>query len=414
MTGRMPNTTYETEETDSRLSAAGVSDSGYMSENNVVDMTSELVKDLRIVSFSIIFGVIVTCNVLALYIIYKKKSNRRPSLKFTVGLCLENLIVGGVLIVFLIAANIDSNHYWLLKKDIWCTLLSIIFVTHLLATSWMALLISVDRYIAIKKSLRYTSWMTHRTCILLILLALLLALITALFQLTHWETVVYDENLSICLANLLSTPAHNAVIYNLIIINLAFPLPLLANCYIYWTIYLATKNTTALARRNSFQPPASPNSVTEESSKCEDDEDPVQTNILRRPSLRKLSGQLIVHKDNRKAAKMGSLVLVTQFFVFSPFYFIIFLQALSGIQSSYYWLAIACLLLDCVTNPIIYVLRNKSTSILIRSFCGNGNRAHLSKTIQTHNTVSPVLFQLVASQMSDDSVETKLFYNSEE
>lgn len=353
--------------------------------------------------FATIFLTTITSNLLALYVLYQRKT-KRPSIKFTLALCLEHIILGALLslIIAIDSFFVSSSWIWMRNAEIWWYVFSVIFITHLISSSWIGLLISIDRFIAVKNSLRYSNWITNRTCICLLFLVITVSLSISLLQFLHTDKMHYGGKDSTCLVGL--SPTTTAwKLYGLLIVFMGHLLPLLSNFYIYWSIYRATKNTTALARRNSFQPTTM--SLPEPGDKDEEDKEPIQP--IKRPSIRKLSGQLIVHKDNRKAAKMGTLVIVMQLLFFSPFYVVTSLSLLHFIESfSYCWLAVACLFLDCTASPIIYVLRNKSARCIFKSHCIASRRFKLNSkdtVIQTH---SSMLFRLIPSQSSDDSIQT--------
>lgn len=376
------------------------------------DTQLDTMQHLETSTFTFLFLTTLMCNLMALYIIYIRKPDR-PSAKFTAGLCLENACVGGTLLIFLISSSMTKD--WV-NNDAWCIFMAVLFISHILATSWLGLLISIDRFVAIRNSLKYSKRMTHRTCVLLMVFTLIISLAISLLQLVDRTSVDCSRGkLSVCIIDS-STGTTYWKMYMLAIIGMTFVLPLVLNCYIYWSIYKVTKYTTALARRNSLQPAAG---LLESKEKNDNDQVSVesqQQNSRPGQGIRKLSGQLLVHKDNRKAAKMGILVVVLELTTFLPFSFVIFLQIVSSIQtssSSYQWLAVACILVDCVANPIIYVLRNKSSRMTIRSSCQTSSRFSTStekdRTVATHN--SPVPFRLITSQASDDSVHTAIVYN---
>ena len=354
---------------------------------------TEKIGQARTTVFSAIFLTTLTCNLLALYVLHQRKTNR-PSLKFTLMLCLENAIIGGSLLLFIIIFSITNVH--IDDNSVWCHTSAILFIMHIVTSAWTGLLISLDRFIAVKNSLRYNNWITNRTCLVLITLTIIISLGISLLQLSEKNKIHYHPNLSICLIDLSPTSMHWKL-YNLLIVLVACVLPLFSNCYIYWSIYRATKNTTALARRNSFP-------ATENNHKDEEDKESLHPTA--RQSIRKLSGQLIVHKDNRKAAKMGALVVLAEIFLIFPFFMILILSVLNYIESSsFHWLAVACLFFDCTANPVVYVLRNKSARSILTSCKGSKHCLASNKGKCTHTQTS-IFFRLVASQSSNDSIQT--------
>lgn len=335
------------------------------------------------------------CNCIAIYTLLCRKPSR-PSIKFIYALCVKNLALGLTLQV-LITALLFSRYLSL--DDYWCHTSAILFISYILISSWCVVLISVDRYVAIRKALQYSNWFTHKTCIVLILMTFILGFTAASLQELNWDTIAYNPQMLICMMGAgLRPEADHYQVYMLTIVVLGFVLPLLLNCYIYGSIYIATKNTTALARRNSIQPLIDANCVIRKDARTGTEN---QLKLPRANGLRRLSGQLKVHKDNRKAAKMGALVVVEQVIVWLPFNTILLLQTVGAIDSvPLDWIAIANVFLDSFTSPIIYVLRNKSSKAIFMSCFGMTRKPTMKQ--QPAQTQSTTL-RLMASHISDDT-----------
>lgn len=346
---------------------------------------------------------VLVCNILAILVIVFRKT-KRPAAKFTSVLCLENLMLGGFLLTLYAATSVDDS--WTTDSAAgWCKTISVLFIMHILASSWTALLISIDRFIAIRCSLHYTKWVTHKSCTLFITGALVMVCSVSMLQVINWSSdESYRSNLSIIGAGC-RIPSLFTTIYLTVIVCIAFVFPLLINCFIYWTIYSATKHTTALARRNSLQPN---HESMDKLAERESNEPLTQT---RRPSLRKLSGQLIVHKDNRKAAKMGILVVIIQLVSCLPFCIVTLLQVFKilHVSSAVECVAIAFLFLECIANPSVYILRNRSSQAILKSVCCKKAPEILykvnDKTSHNHSQMS-VLFRLIASHTTNTSEDS--------
>lgn len=345
----------------------------------------------------LLIGTIV-CNVLSLYVLVCRKPSR-PSVKFIYGVCIKNLLLGSTIIIMFIAMTVNDS---LADDTGWRHCSAVFFVTYILVSAWSVSLISFDRYFAIRRALQYGNWFTNRTCILSMLLVLIVGVSISSLQAIDSDKKYFEPHLLIFLGS------HQAdklwTIYTLGIVTLGYILPLLANCIIYGSIYIATKNTTALARRNSIQPLLNASASTLHTIRKDSLENRENNNLLKPRSgngLRRLSGQLRVHKDNRKAAKMGALVILDQVIITLPFYSLVLLLTFCGGQFFLDWLTVVVALLDGITNPIIYVLRNKSSKAVILSLFGMQKKALLKQaTIQTQSTI----LRQVVSQMSDESI----------
>lgn len=351
--------------------------------------------------FAALTSAILITNILALIVIVLRKTSR-PSAKFTAVLCMENLTLGGILPILLIILPFSNS--WTENRQWWCRTVSLLFISHVLASSWTALLISLDRFIAIRCSLYYTKWITHKSCAVFVTGAVALAFGASAIQIINWDnSSSYQRNLSIYVVSCSSQSLFTTV-YLTIIISSAYILPLILNCFIYWTIYAATKHTTALARRNSLQP--SHESMDRHASR-ETSEPLTQT---RRQSMRKISGQFTVHKDNRKAAKMGLLVVIFQLVSCLPFSTLTLLTVfeLVDISDFYQWLPVAFLFFECVANPIVYILRNRSSQMVLKVICCKKSSEKYHKvsdrTMPTTSQMS-VILRLITSHTSEDSVQ---------
>ena len=351
---------------------------------------------VKTVIFSSLLLTTICCNLLALLVLLRKKT-RRPSLQFTTALCLENSLLGGSLLIFIIISTMRPN--WTHDGEVSCYAVAVMFTSHLINSVWIGLLVSIDRFIAVKYSLRYHSWITNRTCLLLLGLTFLASLAISLLQLSGRNLVHYQPNLGLCLTGLQQFSLH-CKLYGMLIVFLVSVAPLLTNSYIYGSIYLATKNTTALARRNSFQP------LTLAEPCLKHDEDQEKALPSTKQGIRKLSGQLTVHKDNRKAAKTGFIIILAEILFFLPLCILIILSTLKYTEKSEYdWLVIVCLFLDCVANPVVYVLRSKSSRRILLAAC-KASRHSQSLNKQRPGSHTPLFFRLVASQSSSESILT--------
>ena len=369
-------------------------------EDDTEDIINLYVRTVVFVSLAV---ACLICNILALLIIVFRKS-RRPSARFTSVLCLENLLLGGCMLILYAAMTVDDS--WLSNGVGWCRTISILFIIHILASSWTALLISIDRFIAIRRSLHYSKWVTHKSCTLLITGTVVTVCSVSMLQLINWSSGdSYQPNLSSIRGTGCNISSHFNTTYLFVIICLAFVFPFILNCFIYWTIYSATKHTTALARRNSLQP--TNHESMDKLAERESNEPLTQT---RRASLRKLSGQLMVHKDNRKAAKMGILVVIIQLVSCLPFCVVTSLQVFDVFHVSCFveWAAIACLFVECIANPSVYILRNRSSQVILKSVCCKKAPEILHKVNdKTSHSQMSILFRLITSHTtnttSDDS-----------
>lgn len=348
---------------------------------------------------TLLIGTIV-CNILSLYVLVCRKPTR-PSVKFIYGVCFKNLLLGSAVIVMFIVMTVNAS---LADDTSWRHCSAILFVTYILISAWSVSLISFDRYFAIRRALQYGNWFTNRTCVISMLLMLVIGISLSSLQAVNGSEKNYQPHLLIFLSSQLNDTYKLWTIYTLGVIFVGYILPFLANCIIYGSIYVATKNTTALARRNSIQPLLNTSVATLHNTRKESLES--GRDALLRPrggtGLRRLSGQLKVHKDNRKAAKMGALVILDQLLIRLPFYTLVVLQTYNcGKQLSLDWLTVVVALLDGITNPIIYVLRNKSSKAIILSIFGMQKKELLKHpTVQTQSTI----LKQVVSQLSDESI----------
>lgn len=353
--------------------------------------------------YGLILVLSLACNCLSLYLLLCRKHSR-PSVKFIYTVLVKNLLLGSAVQILTIVSIFKKS---LSEDKLWTHFSAMLFIAYILLSSWSVLLISFDRYIAIHKALQYSNWFTHKACITLIMVIITLSIGGASVQFICKDNSKYYQTLHIFLVQ----PQDGVNIWKIyltIITSLGYLLPLIANFLIYISIYIATKNTTALARRNSIQPLIDqPNVKTSPSSQTSSRKSSVDTQLLKPPTrgngLRRLSGQLKVHKDNRKAAKMGAFVLVEQAFIYLPFYIMLLLQTFGVIgESRWDWLVVACLFCGGITTPVIYVLRTKSSKATMLSWLGvQRNAMQKHQTLQTQSTL---LKHTVTSQHSDENI----------
>lgn len=232
-------------------------------------------------------------------------------------------------------------------SNLFCKLVGCLFCSLVASSTLSLLLITIDRWLAITKALRYPSIMTRVKSNTLVALSWIISLLIGFVA----PLVEYEPSLSICWPSWKKGDWFGTTYFSLI-----FAAPLLSMIWIYGSLLRQVNRSCREARRNS-----------QLSSNFDD----------RRPSRSSFTARMleIFHKDNMMAAKTCLIMTATYAFCWAPFFSVLLLASLQHNPPT-----VACLialdfaLLSCIVNPVIYVFRNKQVRTEMNSMADNKGR----------------------------------------
>ena len=246
--------------------------------------------------------------------------------------------------------------------QVFCTVSSCVVTSLVCASSMTLLCISMDRYHAIARPLRYSRSLSSKSTRKCILTIWGFSLAFCLFSLAL--QIDYDHQLNICFVDL----EHRGVasrIYVYLFTIIFFLLPLSFMLVVYLKIFDAAKRTTANARRNSLIP-EQPKQLLVQQSPSREISFPNTYPTLVQKFYHKVKAvsrkkNPMLHKDDFKAAITGFLCVSTFTLSWIPFFFVLTIKVTSPelIQDWMGTSAILVVLTSCIFNPCLYVFRSQ-------------------------------------------------------
>ena len=180
---------------------------------------------------------IVVCNTLVLRLIIGVKSLRTVANFILGSLAFSDLLSGVPGIPLYLACSAVQTTIICGITQVLTRFFSISIVLHLI-------LVSIDRYVAVTRAMRYRSLVTKRKAIFLLFFVWTAASFVALIQLS-WVGLDVDVN-----EESDAFTKKMSVIYDVVCIALFFILPLIAMAFCYWKIFTALKEQLRAIKKN--------------------------------------------------------------------------------------------------------------------------------------------------------------------
>ena len=336
---------------------------------------------------------------------------RRPALltlsnRLVLNLSLANsLLTVGVLPASL-AASVGRR--WPLGP-VTCVVTGLLMTALFAASVLTLLVIAVDRYFAVLRPLHYSMCVTPRRVGLSLAGVWLAAAAGVVPLAVQPHLVSFSPPQSLCAVRWADAPVYAAAF-----VAVYFVVPLGAMLAIYVRIFRAAKRTSARARRNS-----SDVTLLQQVLGCD---------ARRRSSIASLltvrrgsalgKGLFVVHKDDRKAALTGVVVMSTFVACWLPFFTGVAADAslpLVAVRMPGYARAVAVwvALCGCALNPLVYVFRSEPIKQECRRLfgclvCGDsgggGSRQDSLRHSDTPSGVNSVCSSLITPNSSAASL----------
>ena len=180
---------------------------------------------------------IVVCNTLVLRLIIGVRSLRTAANFILGSLAFSDLLSGVPGIPLYLACSAVQTTIICGITQVLTRFFSISIVLHLI-------LVSIDRYVAVTRAIRYRSLVTKRKAIFLLFFVWTAASFVALIQLS-WVGLDVDVN-----EESDAFTKKMSVIYDVVCIALFFILPLIAMAFCYWKIFIALKEQLRAIKKN--------------------------------------------------------------------------------------------------------------------------------------------------------------------
>ena len=172
-------------------------------------------------------------NVLILLAIYRNRSLRCITSVFVANLAVADLLLAVTGMPFTLVSSITYD--WIFG-GVWCKINGMINSSFCIASMLSLAAVSIDRYFAIMKPLRYINIMTARTASFLVAGVWGQSLLCAFLPIFGWASYTYITNESICTADWRSN-----ISYTLFIFGACFFAPLTVMAYCYYHILRAAR-----------------------------------------------------------------------------------------------------------------------------------------------------------------------------
>ncbi|XP_031573593.1 histamine H2 receptor-like [Actinia tenebrosa] len=206
--------------------------------------------EIQIQVFFLIIILVTTVvgNTLVIIIIWLDHRLHTPGFYFLANLSVADLLLGIVYSPFYISSTLDQK--WLFFET-WCKLHAVFISTCFNASLVTLSFVSLDRFMAITKPLRYQSLLTTRRSLVLIALGWVHSIFWAAAPLVGWGEITLDLKTNTCRPNWNAKGFPSKMYANLLAV-FTFALPSAIMVYCYFRIFKVARHQVKLIKRNSI------------------------------------------------------------------------------------------------------------------------------------------------------------------
>uniref|UniRef100_H2ZZL4 Adrenoceptor alpha 1D n=1 Tax=Latimeria chalumnae TaxID=7897 RepID=H2ZZL4_LATCH len=205
-------------------------------ENNT-NLSSKVTLDAQAISLGVVLATFILFAIVGnLLVILSVACNRHLQTVtnyFIINLAIADLLLSTTVLPF--SATLEVLGFWVFGR-IFCNIWAAVDVLCCTASIMSLCIISIDRYIGVKYSLKYPTIMTERKAVIILIVVWLSSMVISIGPLLGWKEPP-PENESIC--SITEEPG-----YALFSSLFSFYLPLMVILVMYFRIYVVARRTT--------------------------------------------------------------------------------------------------------------------------------------------------------------------------
>ncbi|XP_030046881.1 alpha-1D adrenergic receptor [Microcaecilia unicolor] len=207
------------------------------SESNATGTYMAITLDLQTIGVGVFLAVFILCaivgNILVILSVACNKHLQTVTNYFIINLAIADLLLSTTVLPF--SATLEVLGFWAFGR-VFCNIWAAVDVLCCTASIMSLCIISIDRYIGVKYSLKYPTIMTEKKAVVILILLWLASMVISIGPLLGWkEPPPPDE--SIC--SITEEPG-----YALFSSLFSFYLPLLVILVMYFRVYIVARKTT--------------------------------------------------------------------------------------------------------------------------------------------------------------------------
>ncbi|XP_022106793.1 histamine H2 receptor-like [Acanthaster planci] len=290
---------------------------------------------------SIIMIVTILGNVAVCYVVYRTRSITTVTGMCITSLALADLFRGILVLPFVVIASIFGGRWTM--GDALCSLSGIGYTLFGTASVMTLAAVSIDRYVAILKPLKYTSIITSTRAALFICLIWLVSILMALLPILGWSRYSFNPWNGICIANWMEYKPY-ACFY----LSVSFVLPFSVLTFCYYKIFKVARHQSR--RVMSLE-------VTSVDGRGSTG---LGVNLRQRPRKANNRPRLVMRKE-KKAAMTLFTVMGVFILCVTPYNVVHLAYAFAGTFNLLVALGVTSMLsfVNSAANPLIYGILNR-------------------------------------------------------
>ncbi|XP_033634837.1 histamine H2 receptor-like [Asterias rubens] len=288
---------------------------------------------------SVVMVVTVLGNVAVCYVVYRTRSITTVTGMCITSLALADLFRGILVLPFVIMASVLGNEWDL--GDVLCSLSGLLYTLFGTASVMTLAAVSIDRYVAILKPLKYTSIITTLRAACFICSIWLLAILMSLLPIIGWSSYKFTPWNGICIANWTDYKPY-AYFY----LCLSFILPFSVLVFCYYNIFKVARHQSRRVMSLEVTSVDGPHSTGH------------RMNLGQRPHNGR--PRLVMRKEKKAAVTLFAVMGVFIICV-TPYNVVHLVYAFKGTQNLRVALGVTSMLsfVNSSANPLIYGILNR-------------------------------------------------------
>ena len=342
---------------------------------------------------TILFFTSAVTNCFVLLVIYKHKQTLKGPNLFAL-----NLVLAGTLTTFTVMPTIMVSAYTsgCLGSDVTCSVHGSLVTGLTSCRSMTILCITMDRYFALCYPLAYKSKATTKKIQLATVLIWIFSFAVALLPVLVKSKITKVSGIGFCFPKQQQFTNTFEKSYTVMLVLCVYILPSCILTYTNTLIFIKTRGATANKRMYSGVHIFKKQNYTTDSRKTLMDRHPFSLRQNGVPMTKREKSKLLevsksrvgVHKDNRKAAWMLFVCIMSFIFCNGPFSILLTIHSLPGRYRIPSWIefsAVTFLFLNPIINPCIYVFRNVCVKNLIITSIPNNATSEERKELKRYH-----------------------------
>nr|XP_006013461.2 PREDICTED: alpha-1D adrenergic receptor-like [Latimeria chalumnae] len=295
-------------------------------ENNT-NLSSKVTLDAQAISLGVVLATFILFAIVGnLLVILSVACNRHLQTVtnyFIINLAIADLLLSTTVLPF--SATLEVLGFWVFGR-IFCNIWAAVDVLCCTASIMSLCIISIDRYIGVKYSLKYPTIMTERKAVIILIVVWLSSMVISIGPLLGWKEPP-PENESIC--SITEEPG-----YALFSSLFSFYLPLMVILVMYFRIYVVARRTTKnLEAGVKKERDKSMEVVLRIHCRSVLEEATASSRNKGHHFRSSLSVRLLKFSREKKAAKTLAIVVGVFILCWLPFFFVLPLDAIIDITS---------------------------------------------------------------------------------